>query len=303
MLSEKFCRVMDPGSKESFSILACQTCGLGHTQPVPADLGVYYDASYHGGRHSFTARYCTQRRVRMLTQIAGAGKGRSILDIGCGDGTFLLRARDAGWKVFGTEMNPRLAREAGLTVETSLVAVEKYAPFDCITLWHSLEHMQDAHATVEASRKLLPPRSGLLLLAVPDAGGLQARCFHDRWFHLDVPRHLYHFTYKSLQKLLDSTGFEVVRSWHQEFEYDLLGWTQSSLNRLLPTPNLFFHQLTRRQTHAGALQRGISWWGGLAFSAAALSMVALGTLIGRGGTLIMAARIRDNMPGSKFECE
>jgi len=303
VLAEKFPEVTDPGSGEKFSILVCTSCGLGHTQPVPGNLGAYYDASYHGGRHSFTARYCAQRRLRMLTQVAGAGKGRSILDVGCGDGTFLLRAGDAGWKVFGTEMNPHLGREAGLTVETCLEAVEKWAPFDCITLWHSLEHMQDARATLEASRKLLTPRSGLLLLAVPDAGGLQARCFHNRWFHLDVPRHLYHFTNESLRKLLDFTGFVPVRSWHQEFEYDLLGWTQSILNRLLPTPNLFFHQLTRRQTRAGALQRGISWPGGLAFSAAALPMVAFGTLIQRGGTLIFAARIRDNMPRSRPECE
>jgi len=234
--------------------------------------------------------------MRMLTQVAGIAKGRSILDVGCGDGTFLLRALDAGWKAFGTEMNPRLAREVGLTVETGLEAVEKWAPFDCITLWHSLEHMLDARATLEASRRLLASGSGLLLLAVPDAGGLQARCFHERWFHLDVPRHLYHFTNESLQKLLDLSGFEPVQSWHQEFEYDLLGWTQSILNRLLPAPNLFFHQLTRRQTHAGALQSWISWLGGLAFSAAALPMVAFGTMIRQGGTLIIAARIRDNRP-------
>ena len=296
VLAEKFPEVTDPGSGEKFSILACRSCGMGYTRPVPGNLGAYYDASYHGGRHSFTARYCAQRRLRMLTQVAGAGKSRSILDVGCGDGTFLLRAHDAGWKAFGTEMNPRLACEAGLTVETSLEAVEKWAPFDCITLWHSLEHMPDARATLEASRKLLNPHSGLLLLAVPDAGGLQARCFHNRWFHLDVPRHLYHFTYQSLQSLLDSTGFEPVQSWHQEFEYDLLGWTQSILNRLLPTPNLFFHQLTHRQTHAGALQRGVSWAGGLAFSVVALPLVALGTVVRQGGTLIIAGRIRDNMP-------
>jgi len=286
---------MDPGSGEEFSILACSSCGLGHTQPVPGNLGAYYDASYHGGRHSFTARYCAQRRVRLLTQIAGAGKGRSILDVGCGDGTFLLHARNAGWNVAGTEMNASLARSAGLAVETDLTAVEKRAPFDCITLWHSLEHMQDAHATIDFSRKLLNPRTGLLLLAVPDAGGFQARCFGDRWFHLDVPRHLHHFTYQSLQKLLDSTGFNLLRSWHQEFEYDLLGWTQSILNRLLPTPNLFFHQLTRRKNAAGALQRGTSWLGGVAFSAGALPLLALGTLIRQGGTLIIAAQIRDNI--------
>lgn len=293
-LTQKFSRVTDPRSKEVFAIQACERCGLGQTQPAPTDPGAYYEASYHGGRHGFAGRYCARRRIRLLTQMVGAAKGRTILDIGCGDGTFLLYARDAGWNVVGTEMNPLLARNAGLAIETDLTAVEKRAPFDCITLWHSLEHMQDVHAIIDFSRKLLHPRSGLLLLAVPDAGGLQANCFGNRWFHLDVPRHLYHFTYQSLQKLLESTGFDLVRSWHQEFEYDLLGWTQSTLNRLLPIPNIFFDQLTHRKSEAGALQRAASWLGGVVVSAGALPLLALGTLIRRGGTLIVAAKIRNN---------
>lgn len=237
----------------------------------------------------------------MLLQVAGAAKGRSILDVGCGDGTFLLYARDAGWTVAGTETNPSLARSAGLPVETDWMAVEKHAPFDCVTLWHSLEHMQNARATIDLSRRLLNQRSGLLLLAVPDAGGLQAQYFGSRWFHLDVPRHLYHFTYQSLQTLLESTGFDLLRSWHQEFEYDLLGWTQSALNHLLPTPNLFFDQLTHRRSGAGALQRGASWLGGVLLSAGALPFLVLGTMTRRGGTLIVAARVRDNTRSAKSE--
>jgi hypothetical protein len=191
-------------------------------------------------------------------------------------------------------MNPRLAREAGLEVETGLAALQPRAPFDCITLWHSLEHMLDARATLIAVCRLLKRDSGLLLLGVPDAGGLQARCFGSRWFHLDVPRHLYHFSLGSLHRLLESTGFELLGSWHQEFEYDLLGWTQSTLNCLLPTSNLFFDQLTHRHVQAGLFQKGVSWLGGTVFSITALPLLLLGTLTGRGGTLIMAARIRDN---------
>lgn len=293
VLTEKFSCVTDPRSRQKFSILACRECGLGHTHPVPPDLAAYYEASYHGGRHGFTANYCARRRLRMLRQIAGEGRGRSLLDVGCGDGTFLLQARDAGWKVCGTEMNPRLARESGLDVETDLVAVEARAPFDCITLWHSLEHMLDARATIAASRKLLSAGSGLLLLAVPDFDGLQARGFGRRWFHLDVPRHLFHFTYRSLQKLLDASGFELLRSWHQEFEYDLLGWSQSTLNCLLSSPNLFFDQLTHRETAASAGERCLAWLGGIAFSSTALPLLPLGMLLHRGGTLVMAARVRD----------
>jgi hypothetical protein len=148
---------------------------------------------------------------------------------------------------------------------------------------------------------MLTASSGLLLVAVPDACGLQARCFGNRWFHLDVPRHLYHFTNKSLRQLLESAGFEILRSWHQEFEYDLLGWTQSALNRLLPTPNLLFDQLTHRSSSASALQRVASWVGGILLSAGALPLLALGTLSQRGGTLIIAAQVRDNSASAMCE--
>jgi len=113
-------------------------------------------------------------------------------------------------------------------------------PFDCITLWHSLEHVRDPSAILRDCKKILKP-GGVLLIAVPDAGGLEARTFGARWFHLDVPRHLFHFTRKSLASVLRAAGFAGLRSWHQEFEYDLLGWSQSALNAMGFPPNLFFH--------------------------------------------------------------
>jgi SAM-dependent methyltransferase len=193
-------------------------------------------------------------------------------------------------------MSPQLARAAGLDVrETIDDAQEAHAPFDCITLWHSLEHMRDPQATLKSLAKLLAPE-GFLFVAVPDAEGLQARVFGSGWFHLDVPRHLYHFGATSLGSLLDAAGFAIVRRWHQEFEYDLFGWSQSALNRLMPVPNLFFNHLTGRHAEAGTGQLAATYLAGAAFSALALPATAIGTLSRRGGTLIVAARQRARPP-------
>src|SRR5450432_3116171 len=62
-LVEKFPDVEDPQTNERFAIAACERCGLGETRPQPDDLGKYYGSAYHGGRHSFTARYCAARRA------------------------------------------------------------------------------------------------------------------------------------------------------------------------------------------------------------------------------------------------
>lgn len=202
----------------------------------------------------------------------------------------MLDARDReGWKVTGTEMDPALARAAGLDVSETIEETRAQAPFDCITLWHSLEHMRDPQATLKMLSGLLAP-GGSLLVAVPDAGGLQARVFGAGWFHLDVPRHLYHFDADSLKRLLAASGFAITRRWHQEFEYDLFGWSQSALNRFLPEPNLFFNHLTGRRAAAGTVRLAASYLSGAAFTALALPATAISTLARRGGTLIVAAR-------------
>src|SRR4051812_42518327 len=87
-LSIRYPTVLDTSTGDPFSIAACGSCGLGHTQPVPTDLEKYYPPAYHGGRHGATAGYCIRRRMSWVQQIAGKAQGRSLLDIGCGDGSF-----------------------------------------------------------------------------------------------------------------------------------------------------------------------------------------------------------------------
>ncbi len=68
--------------------------------------------------------------------------------VGCGDSSFLLAARRAGWNVMGTEINPYPARAVGLDVRHTLDQIDHTERFDCVTLWHSLEHMRDIKSTL-----------------------------------------------------------------------------------------------------------------------------------------------------------
>ncbi len=291
-LAPRFPRVLDPQTGETFAIHACAGCGLGHTLPQPEDLSQYYGPVYHGSRHGFTARYCTRRRLGFLAATGTAAPGRRLLDIGCGDGSFLLGARTAGWDVAGTELNPALARAGGLEVRESLLQVPDRPAFDCITMWHSLEHMPDIMATLSRASALLKPK-GTLLIGVPDAGGLQARLFGRFWLHLDVPRHLYHFDAGSLAHCLAAAGFTPRQWWHQELEYDLMGWSQSCLNAMLPVPNIFLDFLMSKPTKAASATIAASLVLGALLSALFLPAVPAGTLLHRGGTLVVAAQRKD----------
>jgi SAM-dependent methyltransferase len=285
----RFETVVDPQTRETFGIAACTSCGLGETFPQPDDLGRYYGAEYHGGRHGFTATYCVKRRMRFVQHVAGAADGRSLLDVGCGDGTFLLAAQEHGWRVAGTEMNPVIARGDGLRVWEALSEAAAQAPYDCITLWHSLEHMRSPRDVVEQASALLKP-GGTMLIAVPNAEGLQASVFGPKWFHLDVPRHLFHFGTRSLSQMIERAGLTVTRSFHLEIELDLFGWTQSALNSVFDEPNMFFHQLTGKPTSAGPVTRSASFAAGVAVTALAAPLTAAGPLAATGAILVMAAR-------------
>jgi hypothetical protein len=189
-------------------------------------------------------------------------------------------------------MNPSIAREAGLEVGEELAAVKHRAPFSCITMWQTLEHMRDPRGTVEAAVQMLEP-GGYFFVAVPDAEGWQAKVFGAGWFHLDVPRHLFHFGERALTRMLQACGLDVLQKWHQEFEIDLFGWSQSFLNRVMPVPNVFFYQLTGRPTRVGRAGVATSFALGTILSAVAVPLTMAGTLSSKGGTLVLAARRRE----------
>ena len=288
-LRNRFARVVDPRTREPFALDECQDCGLGHTQPQPEHLAPYYGDTYHGGRHGVTADWCNLRRLGWVREARGPGAAGRLLDVGCGDGSFLRAARERGWSVLGTEFNPRGARQAGLEVYERLEEVLPRGPFDCITLWHSLEHLKDPLAALRQLTGALAP-GGVMVVAVPDADGAQARLFGAAWFHLDVPRHLFHFGRGSLTRMLERAGLQVEHHWHQELEYDVMGAAQSALNVLMPTPNVFFDRLTGKPSEGSITERTLSFALGPALSALALTPVTLTTLLGRGGTLIVSAR-------------
>lgn len=264
---------------ELFDVLACGTCGLGHTSPTPSDMRTYY-ARYHGGRHGLTGNIAVSRRLRRLNKVLdGAGAGRMLLDVGCGDGSFLLAAQRQGWRVAGTEIEPTVATARGLPVTPDLPD----GIFDAITFWHSLEHLDDPLYALKRARAVLAP-AGVLMLAVPNFAGRQARRYGRHWLHLDVPRHLFHFTEASIARLLAAADLRPVRVWHSEWEYDAIGYSQSFLTSQTGTANVLFDALTGRGVR--------SWWqvaAGVGLTLGAIPLAASDARLSAGGTLVVAA--------------
>jgi hypothetical protein len=73
---------------------------------------------------------------------------------------------------------------------------------------------------------------GRLIIAVPNYASWQSRYARGGWFHLDVPRHLFHFTPAALARLLREAGLAPGDVHFASWEHDPYGWVQSIENRL-----------------------------------------------------------------------
>jgi len=145
--------------------------------------------------------------------------GGRYLDVGCGSGGALGVARALGWRTAGIEMDAAAAERARpfadqLHVGDVLTAPYPDGAFDVVTALHVLEHVPDPVAMLRRMLAWLAP-DGLLIVEVPNAGGLGARLFGAAWCGLELPRHLSQFTPDSLERAVVRAGGRIVWHWHR----------------------------------------------------------------------------------------
>ena len=155
----------------------------------------------------------TRRRLRPLLDARFApvhGDGR-LLDIGCGNGTYLARMLRLGWKVTGIDRSSLAIARANSSDGVSALVAEfpspnvPRGPYDLITAWEVLEHLDRPRSALREVRRLLA-NGGRLMVSVPNQAGWAASHFGPAWAGLDLPRHLTHFTIDSLAAMLESEG-------------------------------------------------------------------------------------------------
>lgn len=173
-----------------------------------------------GDRPALPARLRARWLARRLAWSVPPWRGQGrYLDVGCGSGGALGVARALGWRTAGIEPDAAAAARARRFADELWVGDVRDAPFapgrfDLVTGFHVLEHVPDPVGTARRMLQWLAP-GGLLVVEVPNAGGLGASLFGRAWSGLELPRHLSHFTPGTLARTLEQAGGRVVWCWHQ----------------------------------------------------------------------------------------
>lgn len=221
-------------SRETFTISECTGCGFWFTNPRPGkeEIGRYYESeeyiSHSGKTKGFVGwayrqvREFTLKRKTSLVQKLVPERGSRILDIGCGTGEFLNACKARGYAVFGVEPSDRARdfsiKEYGLDVkeEDSIRGLSPQC-FSLITMWHVLEHVHQLKERVGEIRRLLKA-DGVCLVAVPNRLSWDAIKYGSDWAAYDLPRHLYHFRRKDIERLFGGEGFVLEETLPMVFD-------------------------------------------------------------------------------------
>jgi SAM-dependent methyltransferase len=221
-------RVID----ETASVVRCSDCGHRFVDPRPTQAEISRGYSLPEAYDTWLVEAAARERLwrrRFTTVFAAVPPGR-LLDVGAGVGTFLSIARDAGWEPQGTEVSSTAiehARELGIILRSGELATAGVeGPFDAITLWHVVEHVQEPAATLRLCRSLLRS-DGRLVMAMPNDGGASnalsiagnairrtlRRPQYPRYLVLapGVESHIQHFDVGSISRLLRAEGFRIDR--------------------------------------------------------------------------------------------
>ncbi len=180
-------------------------------------------------------------------------------------------------------------RPGATSSEAELAEIE--GEFAAVVFWHSLEHLRDAGASLDRAAELLAP-GGVVVIAMPNPDSLQAQVFGDRWFALDLPRHLVHVPAKTLLTRLSGLGLEPTRVSQLRGGQVLFGWLHGIVGSLSENADLYdaIRRPEARRRPMSSGQRA----GTLAAGAVAVPVSVAGTLLEaglhRGGTIYVEAR-------------
>ena len=250
-------------SIEGHRIVRCNDCTLLSVNPQPADAELTRlsprvtptpERSDVGAEHVSELHQATSDKFLDLLEQYGVPRGARLLEIGCGEGDFLLRAHARGYVAAGIEFAAEtcaaLRARLGKNVPIIQAGIEdlpaEEGAYDVCVLGDVIEHVRDPRRLLADAHRLLKP-GGVLFFAAPSLDSLPARLLRNRWMQFR-PDHLWYFDAETMETLLNREGFEGIihQAGKQATSFDYVaghfarfpaGWLTTvtgALRRVLP---------------------------------------------------------------------
>lgn len=218
---------------EPWRLVACSGCGLAYLPEHPSDEAIDVDFEWdesfarermeRWSRNPFMRAWTMavlllkpSREKRAMRWIARFAERGRVIDVGCGDGRLLHVAQRAGYDVIGVESSPRMAMKARRRIGAERVLVGRLADFpldaasfDAAVTVSYLEHEPRPLDALRRMHGLLRP-GGVCIHKVPNYDSRLRSWLGKRWSGYRWPEHMQYYTPKTLGRLLENAGFEVI---------------------------------------------------------------------------------------------
>ena len=213
---------------KNFRIVECSNCSLVQVNPRPSleECEKYYTNHYFTNRtHRGYDNYYSDSVRQQIRDVYELNlkdldffswektlKEKKSLDIGCAAGYFVEYMQDRNWESFGMDVSKDALNFAKNTLNVNVIHTdflratieEKY---NLISLWATIEHLQNPKKTLEKIYSTLSLNGGLLLSTC--RYGILAKLKGVNWRFMNVPEHLFFYSVKNLLDLCREIGFEV----------------------------------------------------------------------------------------------
>lgn len=242
----------------NYPINCCVSCGYCNTTIPDTENrnAAYEEGNYDKGEGLLRKllrpflNWLEKRKLKLVLQYSDA---RSICEIGAGKGYFVREVIRNNIDCIGIEPSNRsyacsreVVGDAVLNTSLAVYSRSNKKKFDAVVLWHVLEHIGDLEETLAQIKGLLS-EEGKLFIAVPNKASLQSRIGKARWYHLDPPRHIHHFTPSALKAKLEGNNFGIVDVRYDSFFQNYLGDLLTLLNLVTPMSNALVNFIKRNR--------------------------------------------------------
>lgn len=203
--------------RKTANIIKCSSCSLVYMPDLGKSRKHVYNENYSvWGKDSQGELIEEAKKTHfkyLLSKIPINPKGKSILDLGTGNGYLMEIAKEMGYKdAYGLELSSYAAALAekkfpGHIFRCEVGKLNTKKRFDVITMTDILEHLPNIANDFEVIKKHLK-KGGIIVITTPNTGSITKTILGKKWFQYKY-EHVVYFNKKSMRKLLK--GFEIIK--------------------------------------------------------------------------------------------